>query len=180
MDFKTYKITTPIKNSDITNLQTGDMVYATGYIYTLRDAGHKKLIELIENDKQLPIDFEGNIVYYAGPCPNKPSNVIGSIGPTTSGRMDLYSPTLIEKGLKYMIGKGMRSNEVNEKIAEYNGMYFIAIGGAAAKISKCVRSVEVVAFSELGTEALRKMYVEDLPVIVATDTNGNNIYNNNI
>ncbi len=176
MKFKEIKITTPISYNDIKNLNTGEMVYISGFIYTLRDAGHKKLIDLIEKNKPLPINFEGNIVYYAGPCPSKPPYVIGSIGPTTSGRMDLYSPTLIDKGLKFMIGKGMRSNEVNNKIKECNGIYFIAIGGAAAKMSKCVKSVDVIAFPELGTEALRKMYVEDFPVIVATDTNGNNLF----
>ncbi len=176
MDYKILEITTPISYNDIKNLKTGDMIYITGYIYTLRDAGHKKLVELIKNDKQLPFDFKGNIIYYAGPCPSKPEQIIGSIGPTTSGRMDLYSPILIENGLKYMVGKGTRSNEVNNKISEHNGIYFIAIGGAAAKMSKCVKSVEVVAFSELGTEALRKLYVEKFPVIVSTNANGESTF----
>lgn len=177
MNSKIYYATTPFKNiEEIKKYNLGDMVYISGYIYTLRDAGHKKLVELVENKKELPIEFEGNIVYYAGPCPSKPGEIIGSVGPTTSSRMDLYSPILIENGLKFMIGKGLRSDEVKNKISENNGMYFVAIGGAAAKMSKCVKSVEVIAFPELGTEALRKLYVEDFPVIVAIDCDGKSIF----
>ncbi len=176
MESKNFYITTPLKDSDVQNFNLGDMVYITGYIYTLRDAGHKKLVEMIKNKEELPIDFEGNIVYYAGPCPNRPEMVIGSVGPTTSIRMDAYSPTLIKSNFKYMIGKGFRNDEVNTAIKEEKGMYFIAIGGAAAIMSRCVKSVEVIAFEELGTEALRKLYVEDFPVIVATDSNGNTIF----
>ncbi len=176
MKTKEFYVTTPLNYNTIKEFNSGDMVYISGYIYTLRDAGHKKLIELIENKEELPITFEGNVVYYAGPCPNRPNEVIGSVGPTTSGRMDLYSPKLIECGLKYMIGKGLRSDLVNKKINEHNGIYFIGIGGAGAKISKCVKSVEVIAFEELGTEALRKLYVENFPVIVATNSNGESIY----
>ncbi len=171
-------ITTPIKDKDIEklNLDLKEMVYITGYIYTLRDAGHKKLVEMINNGEKLPLELEGNVIYYAGPCPNRPEFIIGSVGPTTSYRMDAYSPTLIKNGLKFMIGKGKRNDEVNRTIKENKGIYFVAIGGAAALMSKCVKSAEIVAFSELGTEALRKLYVENLPVIVATNTNGETIY----
>ncbi len=170
------KIKTPLSNEDAKKLKLSEMVYITGYIYTLRDAGHKKLVEMIEKGEKMPFDFEGNIMYYAGPCPNKPNEVIGSIGPTTSIRMDKYSPTLIKEGLKFMIGKGYRNDEVNETIDNCDGIYFVAIGGAAAKMSKCVKSVEIIAFEELGTEALRKLYVEDLPVVVATNCSGETIY----
>ncbi len=170
------KIKTPLSNEDAKKLKLSEMVYITGYIYTLRDAGHKKLVEMIERGEKMPFDFEGNIMYYAGPCPNKPNEVIGSIGPTTSIRMDKYSPRLIKEGLKFMIGKGYRNDEVNETIDNCDGIYFVAIGGAAAKMSKCVKSVEIIAFEELGTEALRKLYVEDLPVVVATNCSGETIY----
>jgi fumarate hydratase subunit beta len=124
----------------------------------------------------MPFDFEGAIVFYAGPCPAKPGRPIGSVGPTTSGRMDLYSPKLIDKGLKYMIGKGLRSNEVVDAIVRSSGVYFAAIGGVAALMAKCVESAEVIAFDELGTEAVRRLVVKDMPVIVAIDSNGNDIY----
>jgi fumarate hydratase subunit beta len=124
----------------------------------------------------MPFDFNGTAVYYAGPCPAKPGEPIGSVGPTTSGRMDLYSPTLIKKGLKVMIGKGLRSKEVTESIVEHGGVYFAAIGGAAALMAKCVKSAKVIAFDELGTEAIRELVVEELPVIVAIDSKGDNMY----
>lgn len=170
------EINTPLNDETIKTLKRGEMIYITGYIYTLRDAGHKKLVEMIENGENMPFEFEGNIMYYAGPCPTKPNQVIGSIGPTTSIRMDKYSPRLIEEGLRFMIGKGYRGSEVNKKIGTENGIYFVAIGGAAAKMSKCVKSLEIIAFEELGTEALRKLYVEKLPVVVATDSDGATIY----
>jgi len=171
-----YILKTPIKYDDIKHLKSGEMVYITGDIYTGRDAAHKRLFEMLESGEAMPFDFKGQAIYYAGPCPNKPGQVIGSVGPTTSGRMDAYSPALIENGLKYMIGKGKRNSAVVEAIKENGGVYFSAIGGAAALMSKCVKSAELVAFADLGTEAIRKLYVEELPVIIACDSNGNSLY----
>lgn len=170
------KINTPFTDEVIKNLKMGDMLYISGIIYTARDAAHKKMCELIDQNKPLPFDFEGATIYYAGPCPAKPDKPIGSVGPTTSGRMDLYSPKLMEKGLKVMIGKGLRNDEVINSIVKHCGLYLAAIGGAAALMAKCVKKVEIIAFEELGTEAVRKMEVENLPVIVAIDTYGNNMY----
>lgn len=170
------KINTPFTDEVIKNLKMGDMLYISGIIYTARDAAHKKMCELIDQNKPLPFDFEGATIYYAGPCPAKPGKPIGSVGPTTSGRMDLYSPKLMEKGLKVMIGKGLRNDEVINSIVKHCGLYLAAIGGAAALMAKCVKKVEIIAFEELGTEAVRKMEVENLPVIVAIDTYGNNMY----
>ncbi|MCL2618292.1 MAG: FumA C-terminus/TtdB family hydratase beta subunit [Defluviitaleaceae bacterium] len=149
------------------------MVLLSGTIYTARDAAHKRLIEMMQNGEEPPVQLEGQIVYYAGPSPAKPGQVIGSAGPTTSGRMDKYSPFLIERGLRYMIGKGERSEEVRRCITENGGVYFVAIGGAAAYIARSVKSAEVVAFDDLGTEAIRRLTVEDFPVIVSIDTEGN-------
>ncbi len=174
MDRKIIKA--PISADVAKTLKNGDMVYITGTIYTSRDAGHKRLTEMIDNNEPLPIDLVGQVVYYAGPCPSKPNQVIGSVGPTTSGRMDAYSPKLLSEGLLYMIGKGKRSEEVLNAIKKHKGIYFVAIGGAGALISQCVKSVEVVAFEDLGTEALRKLEVEELPVIVGIDIEGNDIY----
>lgn len=170
------ELTTPFTNEMIRNLKAGDMVYLSGTVYTARDAAHKKLCELLNEDKPMPFDFEGAVVYYAGPCPPKPDRPIGSIGPTTSGRMDLYSPILIKEGLKIMIGKGFRSKEVTEAIVKHTGIYFAAIGGAAALMAKSVESAEVIAFNDLGTEAIRKLAIKNLPVIVAIDCKGNNMY----
>ena len=154
----------------------GDMVYLTGKIYTARDAAHKKLAELIEAGQKLPFDFNGQAVFYAGPAPAKPGRPIGSVGPTTAGRMDLYSPLLISKGLKVMIGKGLRSKEVTDAIMKYRGVYFAATGGIAALMAKCVKSVRTIAFDELGTEAIRELLVEKLPLVVAIDSKGRNLY----
>lgn len=173
---KRIEIHTPFTDEAIKRLKAGDMAYISGTIYTARDAAHKKLCELMEKGKPMPFDFTGTAVYYAGPCPPKPGSPIGSIGPTTSGRMDLYAPALIEKGLKVMIGKGFRSKEVIEAIVNHSGIYFAAIGGAAALMAKCVESAEVTAFGELETEAIRKLNVKNLPVIVAIDSKGNNLY----
>ena len=167
---------TPINYDYIKNLKAGEMVYISGDIYTGRDAAHKRLFEMLEKGEDMPFDFEGQAIYYAGPCPNKPGQIIGSVGPTTSGRMDAYSPKLIENGLKYMIGKGKRNSAVVEAIKNNGGIYFSAIGGAAALMSKCVKSAELVAFSDLGTEAIRKLYVEELPVIIACDSSGACLY----
>ena len=170
------KITTPLSDEVIKSLNVGDVVHITGIIYTARDAAHKQLMELVEKGEPMPFDFSGQIVYYAGPCPNKPGHVIGPIGPTTSGRMDAYTPTLAQHGLKAMIGKGLRNDEVKRAIVEYCGVYFAAVGGAAALIAQCVKSVEVIAFPELGTEAIRRLEVVDLPVVVAIDSRGRDIY----
>ncbi|MFA6360161.1 MAG: Fe-S-containing hydro-lyase [Dysgonamonadaceae bacterium] len=166
----------PFTNEKIKSLKAGDMVYISGTIYTGRDAAHKRLFEMIEKGEEMPFDFEGQAIYYAGPCPAKPGKPIGSVGPTTAGRMDAYSPLLIEHGLKVMIGKGSRSEEVVEALKKHTGVYFAAIGGAAALMARCVESAEVIAFEELGTEAIRKLKVNQLPVIVAIDSNGNDSY----
>lgn len=166
----------PFTNEKIESLKAGDMVYISGTIYTGRDAAHKRLCEMIERGEEMPFDFVGQAIYYAGPCPAKPGKPIGSVGPTTGGRMDAYSPLLIEHGLKVMIGKGSRSEEVIDSIREHTGVYFAAIGGAAALMARCVVSAEVIAFDELGTEAIRKLQVNELPVIVAIDSKGNDSY----
>ncbi|MFV0440306.1 MAG: Fe-S-containing hydro-lyase [Lachnospirales bacterium] len=171
-------INTPISVEDARTLEIGEVVYITGTIFTLRDAGHKRLVEMLQKGENLDVDLRGATIYYAGPCPNPPDKVIGSIGPTTSVRMDAYSPYLIKWGLKNMIGKGFRSEEVIDSVRENEGLYLVAVGGAAALMSKCIKKVEIVAFEDLGTEALRKMEVENLPVIVSIDTRGNYVYSN--
>lgn len=152
------------------------MVFISGTIYTARDAAHKRLCEMLKAGEPMPFDFKGQVVYYAGPCPAKPGQPIGSVGPTTGGRMDAYSPTLIKEGLRVMIGKGSRSEEVINALKKHTGVYFAAIGGAAALMAKAVKEAEVIAFPELGTEAIRKLRVEELPVIVAIDHEGNDMY----
>ncbi|MBR3308774.1 MAG: Fe-S-containing hydro-lyase [Lachnospiraceae bacterium] len=171
-----HKITTPLTAETIQQLKTGDMVKITGIIYSARDAAHKKLIELIEAGKELPFELNGNVIYYLGPTPARDGQVIGSAGPTTSSRMDKYTPKLLELGLKGMIGKGRRSPKVIQAIVENRAVYLAAVGGAGALLSKCIKSSKVIAFDELGTEAVREMYVEDFPAIVAIDSEGNNIY----
>lgn len=166
----------PFTNEKIKSLKAGDMVYISGIIYTGRDAAHKRLFEMIGKGEKKPFDFEGQVIFYAGPCPAKPGKPIGSVGPTTGGRMDAYSPVLIEHGLKVMIGKGSRSEAVIDSIKKHSGIYFAAIGGSAALMARCVESAEVIAFEELGTEAIRKLEVKELPVIVAIDTKGNDSY----
>lgn len=169
-------ITPPFTDELIRSLHAGDMLYISGTIYTARDAAHLLLVEMIERGEPMPFDFEGEAVYYAGPCPAKPGEPIGSVGPTTAGRMDPYSPILIEKGLKVMIGKGLRSKEVVDAMVAHGGVFFAAIGGAAALMGKSVKKAEVIAFPELGTEAIRRLEVEMLPVIVAIDSYGNDAY----
>ena len=166
----------PISDETIRDLKMGDVVCITGKIYTARDAAHKKLVELIEAGKKPPFDFSGQVVFYAGPSPAKPGRPIGSIGPTTAGRMDLYAPFLIVKGLKIMIGKGLRSGAVKDAIVKYGGVYFAATGGIAALMAKCVTSSRLIAFEELGTEAVRELEVERLPLVVAIDHCGNGLY----
>lgn len=169
-------LTTPLKVEDLKELKAGDEVYITGYIYTGRDAAHKRLVELLDQGKELPFDVEGAIIYYVGPSPAKPGEPIGSAGPTTSYRMDSYAPQLMDVGLLGMIGKGKRGQEVKDKIVEKGAVYFAAIGGAAALIKKTIKSSEIVAYEDLGAEAVRKMYVEDFPVTVINDAHGNDLY----
>lgn len=166
----------PFTDETIRSLKAGDMAYISGTIYTARDAAHKRLFDMLEKGEEMPFDFNGQAVYYAGPCPAKPGRAIGSVGPTTAGRMDAYSPRLIEEGLKVMIGKGLRSAEVVDALKKHTGVFFAAIGGAAALMARCVDSAEVIAFDDLGTEAIRKLHVTELPVIVAVDCEGNNAY----
>lgn len=170
------KLTTPITDDDVQKLRIGQKVLLNGIIYTGRDAAHKKLVDLLENGQELPVDLKGQIIYYVGPSPAKPDQVIGSAGPTTSGRMDAYAPKLIALGLKGMVGKGKRSPEVIKAMKNHKAVYFAAVGGAAALISKCIKKCEVVAYPELGPEAIHCLEVEDLPVIVVNDTLGGDLY----
>ncbi len=170
------KISAPITEKDTVNLNAGDYVYITGTIYTARDAAHKRMYEALENGSELPIEMDNNIIYYMGPSPAREGRPIGSAGPTTASRMDKYAPKLLDLGLKGMIGKGKRSKEVIDAIIRNNAVYFAAVGGAGAILSKCIKKSEVVAYDDLGTEAIRKLYVEDFPCIVVIDSNGNNLY----
>ena len=171
------KLQTPLTDEVISNLKSGDMVQLSGVIYTARDAAHARLINLIEAGKELPFDIKGQVIYYAGPSPAKPGKVIGSLGPTTAGRMDAYAPTLLSLGLKGMIGKGSRSQKVIDSIKENKAVYFAATGGAAALLAKCVTSAEIIAYEDLGCEAIRKLTVKDMPLIVINDAAGNDYYN---
>lgn len=171
-----HALTVPLSEEDVRMLKAGDKVTLTGVVYTARDAAHKRLIELIENGKDLPLPLDGQVIYYVGPSPTPPGKVIGSAGPTTSYRMDPYSPLLIEHGLRGMIGKGERSEPVVEAMKKYRAVYFAATGGAAALISKSITSVEIIAYEDLGAEAIRKLEVKDFPLIVAQDCQGGNIY----
>lgn len=170
------KITTPLTKDKVKELKSGDQVLITGTIYTLRDAGHKKMIEQINNGDTLPIDLNNQIIYYAGPSPAKPGQVIGSAGPTTSYRMDDYTPQLLDLGLNGMIGKGDRNKAVIDSMKKNCSVYFAAVGGAAALIADTIKSAKIVAYEELRTESLRELYVEDFPAIVVIDCNGNNLY----
>jgi fumarate hydratase subunit beta len=170
------KLTTPLTKEKVKDFKAGDMVSITGTIYTARDAAHKLLVEALARGEELPMELQDQVIYYAGPTPAKPGRVIGSCGPTTSGRMDAYSPTLIAKGLGGMIGKGPRSKEVVEAMKEHGCVYFAAIGGAAALIADSVKAAEVIAFPDLGPEAIRRLEVVDYPCIVAIDSEGNNLY----
>jgi len=171
------RITTPIlDDSVIENLKAGDFVLISGVIYTARDAAHKRMVEALERGEPLPFDVKGQIIYYAGPAPAKPGKPIGSVGPTTSYRMDPYAPKLLEVGLKGMIGKGARNQEVKEAIKKYKGVYFGAVGGAAAYLARCVKKAEVIAYEDLGPEAVRRLEVEDFPAFVINDIYGNDLY----
>ncbi|MEL7568706.1 MAG: Fe-S-containing hydro-lyase [Dehalobacterium sp.] len=172
-----HHLTTPITDGDLVNLKIGDQVLMSGVIYTGRDAAHKRLVDLVHQGQELPFDLTGQVIYYVGPAPAKPGQVIGSAGPTTSYRMDAYAPVLIEqKGLKGMIGKGLRNNEVKEAIKKHKAVYLGATGGAGALLAKCIKSSEVIAYPELGPEAIRKLMVEDLPLTVINDIYGGDLY----
>ena len=171
-------ITAPISDDIVNGLIAGDFVYITGTIYTARDAAHKRLYEALSENKEIPFKLENNIIYYLGPSPARKGQVIGSAGPTTSSRMDKYTPLLLDKGLKGMIGKGRRSEEVIESMNKNNAVYFAAIGGAGALLSKCIKKSEVIAYDDIGTEAIRKLEVEKFPAIVVIDNKKNNLYNN--
>ena len=170
------RITTPLTNDKIKGLKAGDSVLLSGVIYTARDAAHKRLMELIDKGEKLPIDVKDAVIYYVGPTPARPGMILGSAGPTTSYRMDDYTPKLLDLGLKGMIGKGLRSKEVVSSMIKNGAVYFGAIGGAGALISKCVKKSEIVTYEDLGSEAIRRLEVEDLPIVVVIDNKGNNLY----
>jgi len=170
------KILAPLDNDTISSLEAGDTVLLSGIIITGRDAAHKRMVDLIKSDQTLPFSIEGEVIYYVGPTPAPPGRPIGAAGPTTSYRMDQYAPTLIERGLRGMIGKGRRSEEVYEAMKNWGAVYFAAIGGTGALMSRCIKEAEVLAWEELGPEAVRRLVVEDMPLIVATDVFGNDLY----
>lgn len=173
-------INAPISSEDAKALKSGDYVYITGTIYTARDAAHKRMYESIEKNQELPIKMENNIIYYMGPSPAREGRTIGSAGPTTSSRMDKYAPVLLDMGLKGMIGKGKRSEKVKSAIVRNGAVYFAAVGGAGALLSKCIKESKVIAYDDLGTEAIRELKVENFPVIVVIDCEGNNLYETSI
>ena len=170
------KINLPLTKEVTKNLKAGDIVELSGIIYTARDAAHKRLIERLDANEPIPFDLKDSIIYYVGPTPEKTGAVIGSAGPTTSYRMDAYAPTLLDLGLKGMIGKGPRNHEVIGAMKRNDAVYFAAVGGAAALLALHIKEAEVIAFDDLGTEAIRRLVVEDFPVIVATDCHGNSLY----
>lgn len=169
-------INAPISDEDAKSLHSGDYVYITGTIYTARDAAHKRMAEALAAGQPLPIDMKNNIIYYMGPSPAREGRPIGSAGPTTASRMDKYAPDLLDLGLKGMIGKGKRSQAVIDGIVRNGAVYFAAVGGAGAILSKCIKKSTVIAYDDLGTEAIRELEVENLPVIVVIDSDGNNLY----
>lgn len=170
------KIETPLTNNKINDLKAGDLVLLSGTIYSARDAAHKRMIDCLDNNKELPMEVDGAVIYYVGPSPKKPGQVIGAAGPTTSYRMDDYTPRLLDLGLKGMIGKGKRDEKVIESMIKNNSIYFGAIGGAAALISKSIIKSEIIAYDDLGAEAVRRMEVKDLPLIVIVDSKGSDLY----
>ncbi len=169
-------IQAPINKEQVKDLQAGDYVYITGTIYTARDAAHKRMFDTMNEGKDIPFSLEDNIIYYLGPTPEREGQVIGSAGPTTASRMDKYAPLLLDNGLNGMIGKGKRSPEVIDAIKRNIAVYFAAVGGAGALLSKCIKASEVIAYDDLGTEAIRKLEVENFPVIVVIDCEGKNLY----
>jgi len=173
---KTVKLTPPLTDEDVLQLAIGDKVLVSGVIYTARDAAHKRLVDMLQAGQELPVDFKGQILYYVGPSPARPGRVIGAAGPTTAYRMDSYAPTLMQLGLKAMIGKGKRGPEVIAAMQEHKAVYLGATGGAGALISQCIKEAQVVAFPELGPEAVHRLVVEDLPTIVINDCYGRDLY----
>lgn len=171
-----YQIQAPLIEEEIRQLRAGDYVYITGTIYTARDAAHKRMFEAWQQGEALPIDLQGNVIYYMGPSPAREGRPIGSAGPTTASRMDKYAPTFLDLGQKGMIGKGRRSPQVKEAIVRNGAVYFAAVGGAGAILSQVIKEAEVIAYDDLGTEAIRRLRVEKMPVIVAIDSQGNDIY----
>lgn len=169
-------ITTPLTKDKVNDLRAGDFVYISGAIYTARDAAHQRMYEALKKGNKLPISLEDNIIYYMGPTPARRGQIIGSAGPTTSSRMDKYTPSLLDMGLRGMIGKGSRSKKVIDSIIKNQALYFAAIGGAGALLSKCIIESKVIAYEDLGTEAIHQLYVEKFPVIVVIDSDGNNLY----
>lgn len=169
-------ITAPINKETARSLHAGDYVYITGTMYTARDAAHKRMYEILQKDGELPVDWKDQVIYYMGPSPAREGRPIGSAGPTTASRMDKYAPQLLDLGLGAMVGKGKRSQEVIDAIVRNGSVYFAAVGGAGALLSKCITSAEVVAYDDLGTEAIRKLTVENFPAIVVIDSEGNNLY----
>ena len=171
-----YHINAPFSKEDAHKLKAGDYVYLTGTIYTARDAAHKRMKETLDKNEKLPFDIRGNVIYYMGPSPAREGRPIGSAGPTTASRMDRYTPQLLDMGLGAMIGKGKRSKEVIDAIIRNQSVYFAAVGGAGALLSKCIVSSNVIAYEDLGTEAIRCLEIKDFPVIVVIDSEGNNLY----
>lgn len=169
-------ITAPINKETARSLHAGDYVYITGTMYTARDAAHKRMYEILQKDGELPVDWKDQVIYYMGPSPAREGRPIGSAGPTTASRMDKYAPQLLDLGLGAMVGKGKRSQAVIDAIVRNGSVYFAAVGGAGALLSKCITSAEVVAYDDLGTEAIRKLTVENFPAIVVIDSEGNNLY----
>lgn len=171
-----YALKTPLHDEDVEKLRIGDSVRLSGVIYTARDAAHKRMIEALDRGEALPFDIRGSLVYYVGPSPTKPGHVIGSAGPTTAYRMDPYAPRLMEIGMKGMIAKGKRSDAVKEAMKKHKVVYLGATGGAAALIAKCVKTCEVIAYEDLGPEAVRRLEVEEMPLVVVTDCHGGDLY----
>mgnify|MGYP001622904221 FL=1 len=169
-------IQAPLLEEEIRDLKAGDYVYLTGTLYTARDAAHKRMKQALDQGEKLPFDLQGQVIYYMGPSPAREGRPIGSAGPTTASRMDKYAPELLDLGLKGMVGKGKRTREVLDAVVRNKAVYFAAVGGAGALLSKCILKSEVIAYEDLGTEAVRKLYVENFPVIVVADRFGNNLY----
>jgi len=175
-----YKLKTPLTDNDLEPLKIGDKVFLSGTIYTARDAAHKKLVALLKEGKPLPFEVKGAVIYFVGPAPAKPGNAIGSAGPTTSYRMDPYTPDLLDVGLKATIGKGNRSQKVIDSMVKNKAVYLAAVGGAAALIAKSIKKAEIIAYEDLRSEAVRKLEVEDFPCIVANDIYGNDLFNEGV
>ena len=169
-------IKAPLDREEVKTLEAGDYVYITGTVYTARDAAHLRMDQALDRGEKLPIELEGNVIYYMGPTPAREGRPIGSAGPTTASRMDKYAPRLLDLGLTGMIGKGKRKKEVTDAIVRNGAVFFAAVGGAGALLSKCIKKAELIAYEDLGAEALRKLYVEDMPLVVIIDSEGNNLY----